>query len=235
MFSIYDSDYFDEITLSVPGYREVTDRLYQNIEKKPYCTVLDIGTGTGEIALKLAGSVFRVVAVDNSKDMLRKICGKTMRKSINNIRIIERDITDRAFLWPNTDPVLLDCMFTSVVCCFVLHHLRDRWKKIVLEQLRKSLKPGGKIIIADMKPEKAWQIRKQANAVYWRLVRERENRYPVWSAVKSVLSCLFFEHSLSPEAWEELLKEAGYKDARKEAIGDFTLISANCRRQGSDS
>jgi len=78
-----------------------------------------------------------------------------------------------------------------------------------------------------MIPERVWQIRKQTNAIYWKLIREKENRYPVWFIVKNILSCLVFERSLSASAWEELLRGAGYKNTRSETFDDFILVWAN--------
>ncbi|MFA6142665.1 MAG: methyltransferase domain-containing protein [Candidatus Omnitrophota bacterium] len=227
MFSIYNARYFDKIALSIPGYREITDKLVQQIEKKPYCTVLDMGAGTGRIALKLADGVFKVVALDNSEEMLGRLSEKARRRRVDNIQIVKKDITSWELLWPNTDLILGDGVFTSVICSFVLHHLRDKWKKVVLGQLRKSMKPDGQIIIADVRPEKAWQIRKQVNVIYWKLIHEKENKYPGWLIAKNALSYLFFEHSLSADAWKELLREAGYKNAKCEICGDFVLAWAN--------
>lgn len=227
MFSVYSARYFDRIALLIPGYVEISDKIVQLVDKKSHCAVLDVGAGTGSIALKLSDSVSEIVAVDNSEEMLEKIRDKIKNKNRSNIRVVKKDITSWEFLWPDSDPVLTECAFTSIVCSFVLHHLNDKWKKIVLEKMRESFKPNGRIIIADIRPKKVWQARRQANAIYWKLIHEKENRYPVGLIAKNILSCLFFEHSLSVDLWEKLLREAGYKNIKNEVFGDFILVWAN--------
>lgn len=227
MFSIYNARYFDRVALSIPGYQEITGRIAQLINRESYCVVLDVGTGTGRVILKLADSVSKVVAVDNSEEMLRKLSEKIKKKHINNIQIAKKDITSWEFLWPNTDPILTEYAFTSIVCSFILHHFKYKWKKIVVDKLRESLRQNGQIIIADINPEKVWQIRKRINANYWKLISEKENSYPIGLMAKNILSCLFFEHSLSAVSWEELLKEAGYINIKNEVFDNFILVWAN--------
>lgn len=226
MFSMYSSHYYDEVALSIPGYQEITDRLIQLVEKKSYNTILDLGTGTGRVAVKLADSVYRVIAVDKSEEMLNKLDEKIRRKHIENIEIIKKDITGWEFLWPNTEPILTECVFTSIICSFVLLHLNNKWKAIVLEKLRGSLKPNGRIFIADVKPENAWRVRKGANKIYRRLIANREKKYPILFTVKCTLSCLFCERLLSEGQWRELLKGAGYNDIVSEDFNNFMLLYA---------
>jgi ubiquinone/menaquinone biosynthesis C-methylase UbiE len=227
MFSIYNARYFDKVALLTPGYREITDRIVQLVGREQYCAVLDLGSGTGRMAITLSGNNSKIVAVDNSEEMLKKLSERIKKKHVNNIQITKKDITSWEFLWPNTDPILTEYAFTSIVCSFILHHFKYKWKKIVIDKLREALRPEGQIIIADVKPEKVWQIRKQTNAIYWKLIREKENRYPIGLMAKNILSCLFFEHSLSVGSWEKVLREAGYKNIKNEAFGEFILIWAN--------
>ncbi len=226
MLSIYNARYFDKVALSIPGYREITNRLIQLIEKKSRNTILDLGAGTSRVAVKLADSVYKVIAVDKSEEMLDKLDEKIRRKHIDNIEIIKKDITGWEFLWPNTEPILTECMFTSIICSFVLLHLNDKRKAIVLERLRGSLKSDGRIFIADIKPEKAWQVRKGVNKIYWRLITERERKYLILFTIKYFLSCLFCEHLLSENKWREVLKETGYSNIMSEDFNNFMLLYA---------
>lgn len=206
---------------------EIMDILIQKVEKKPYYTVLDIGPGAGMIALKLSDSVFKIVAIDDSRTISERMSEEIHAKHIRNIQVIEKDIAGWKFLWPNTEPILTDCAFNSIICGFVLHHLKNKWKKIVLERLRESLTMDGQLIIVDVRPMRRGQIRRRAISLYRKLIRERGSRYPAWFAVKKVLSYLFFGRSLSANAWEKLLREAGYKNTKNEIFGDFILVWAN--------
>lgn len=148
-------------------------------------------------------------------------------KSPYHIVLDEKDITRWEFLWPNTRPILTDYAFTSIICSFALHHLNGKWKKIILEKLRGSLKSDGQLIIVDTKPDMAWCDRSQAISFYWRMAHEKDNGYPAWLIAKNILSCLLFRRPLSAAAWEELLTSAGYRDIKNKTFGDFVLIEAN--------
>lgn len=226
MLSIYDAKYFDKVALSLSGYMEITDRLIQQIEKLPYCTVLDLSAGTGRVALKLSEDVFKVVVVDSSGQMLERISEKIEKKRADNIQVIRKDIAAGEFLWPSHDPILTGCAFNYIICSFVLRHINNSSKKTIIKKLRSSLASGGRMMIVDLIPGSVPRVRKEIDAIYLKLVRERENRYPFWFAIKRMLSYAFREHSLSGNTWEKMLEEAGYKDVAVETFCDFVLISA---------
>jgi len=229
VISIYNAKYYDKIALSIPGYTEIIDRIVQIVHKKSYYTVLDVGTGTGRIPLKLADKVFKIVAVDISQEMLDKLDKKIHKKHIDNIQPIKRNIADWSFLWPNTNPILSECAFNSVICSFILHHINTKWKKIVLERLRESLTLDGLLIIADVDIRKAWKIKKLANHIYWELIKKRENKYPICFILRQTLSYLFFEHPLLEESWIRLLTQIGYGNVKFETFNNFILIWARSK------
>jgi len=224
MDSIYNTKYYDIVALSIPGYKEVVDKIIQLVDKKSYCSILDVGTGTGRIALKLADKVFKIVAIDISQEMLNKLDEETRKKHIDNIQTVRRNITDWSFLWPVSDPILLGCAFNSVICSLVLHHINTRWKKVVLEELKGSLKSDGLLVILGVNAKSAWKVKKLANRLYWDLIKKKENKYPIRFILKRTISYLFFEHRLSKERWRGLLNGIGYDNVNFETFGNFELI-----------
>jgi ubiquinone/menaquinone biosynthesis C-methylase UbiE len=95
---------------------------------------LEIGIGTGRIAIPLVEAGVRVVGVDISGDMLRKLVEK------------------RGGSWPQVaiaDATRLpfpDAVFGSAVASHVLH-LIPEWKNAVQEVLR-VIRPGGRFLVA---------------------------------------------------------------------------------------
>ncbi len=103
----------------------------------PHC--LDVGAGTGNIALKLLGyDAASITGVDLSKEMLSKLREKLAQyKSKATVKLIARDID--SFLENN------DQTFDFIVISSVLHHLPDYYATI--KNLQQVLRPGGVIFI----------------------------------------------------------------------------------------
>jgi 2-polyprenyl-3-methyl-5-hydroxy-6-metoxy-1,4-benzoquinol methylase len=73
-------------------------------------SVLDIGCGSGIMAIPLAGIVKKVTALDISTGMLDILKERTEKKGINNIRILNRDWTE---VLPEKDLPLHDVVLAS--------------------------------------------------------------------------------------------------------------------------
>ncbi len=114
----------------------------------PTWTVGDLGAGTGHIAVALAPFVRRVIAVDESPAML-----KTARQRAQNLPNIEfRAGTLEELPVPNAE---LD----AALLMLVLHHATD--PAIVLAEARRTLRPGGKLLLLDMLPHDHVEYREQ--------------------------------------------------------------------------
>lgn len=103
-------------------------------------TVLDIGCGTGEMAIGLAAHCRQVIAVDVSAAMVEYAAAKAARRD-------SRPITFRqaGFLTFEQPPASLDVVISQ----FALHHLPDFWKFNALRRVHAALKPGGRFLLQD--------------------------------------------------------------------------------------
>ena len=103
--------------------------------------VLEIGTGSGELALKLSAHCRKVVAIDISKIMIdfAKVKAESQKKT--NIQFY-----NAGFLtYENcTEP------FDAIVTQLALHHLPDYWKMMALRRVYGMLKEGGKFYLRDV-------------------------------------------------------------------------------------
>ncbi len=104
-------------------------------------SILEIGTGTGELALRLSEYCKKVVAIDVSKTMIE--FAKTKAKSQNKTNI---QFYNAGFLTyeNHTEP------FDAVVTQLALHHLPDYWKMMALRRIYGMLKEGGKFYLRDV-------------------------------------------------------------------------------------
>lgn len=89
---VYDRLYGDK---DYDGEVELLDRLFRRYATQPIRSVLDVGCGTGNHAVRLAAKGYRVVGLDRSAEMLavadRKVrdCGLNLRFHQADIRNIE--------------------------------------------------------------------------------------------------------------------------------------------------
>lgn len=94
--------------------------------------VLDVGTGTGAVAIAISPMVNRVIGVDFSQGMLNRA------ERHDNIYYIK---------WDVRKPLFWGGIFTKVVARQVFHHIPET--QVVVDICYKVLKKGGKFIIVE--------------------------------------------------------------------------------------
>jgi ubiquinone/menaquinone biosynthesis C-methylase UbiE len=106
--------------------------------------VLDVGCGTGTLALEVArrvGSIGRVVGVDPSSEQIAHARSKATRRNVPvefQIGVIEQ------LPFP-------DQTFDVVLSTLMMHHVPASVKRQGLAEITRVLKPGGRLVIADFK------------------------------------------------------------------------------------
>ena len=98
--------------------------------------LLEIGTGTGVISLKLSSLVALITAIDLSPEMLKIAKEKTEKQSVKNIDFRTGDICNLDFP---------DNSFDSIIASNVLHLLFEPAK--ALQEIKRVVKPDGTVII----------------------------------------------------------------------------------------
>lgn len=106
----------------------------------PESTILEIGTGTGEFAVRAAARCARVYAADVSEPMLEYARKKAESRDVGNIEFMRA-----GFL-----TFTLDEPVDAIVSQLALHHLPDHWKAIALTRVYDALKDGGRFYLRDM-------------------------------------------------------------------------------------
>ena len=98
--------------------------------------IIDIATGTGDIALCFANDDVEVIGIDNASMMLDLANKKAMETP--NVKFQLEDAENMSFK---------DNTFDLITIAFGLRNVSD--KKAVLESILSSLKPGGKLMILE--------------------------------------------------------------------------------------
>jgi len=142
------SDYFsrnaaswDEIrTLHAPD-KAVETAILKLIGKRPFQTMLDLGTGTGRLLEILSPLYRRGVGIDMSREMLAVARANLDRAGVTNAQVRQGDIF--------APPVERDS-FDLVTIHQVLHYLDDPARGV--REAARLLRPAGRLVVVDFEP-----------------------------------------------------------------------------------
>jgi len=125
----------------LPGFQDLRDRILDAADPQADDVVVDIGAGTGLLALSLAGRVRSVWAIDISSSMLDYLDAKAESAEVDNIRCA---VASAASL------PLVDASVDLAVSNYCFHHLDDAGKVRALSEAARVLRPGGRLVFGDM-------------------------------------------------------------------------------------
>lgn len=120
----------------------VADAIRASVTLDPTMRVIDVGAGTGLLGLTLAVDVGAMVLAEPSEGMLDVAREKLAAGGPPNVTAISLDLV--------VDPLPPD-PFDLAVSLLVLHHIADTGA--ALSAIRRLLRPGGRIALADLDAE----------------------------------------------------------------------------------
>jgi ubiquinone/menaquinone biosynthesis C-methylase UbiE len=117
------------------------ERLVRQADVRAGHRVLDLGCGTGSLAVRLAQAApgAEVVGIDPDPEVLRRAAGKAARAGVD-VRFEEGSAESLPYG---------DGAFDRVVSSLVFHHLGPKAKRRAAAEIFRVLRPGGELHVAD--------------------------------------------------------------------------------------
>ena len=134
----FDPDTYDEVvSAEVPAYQRLQDAVVQATLGRTARRVLDLGSGTGVTAQRIASHHpgVHLVGLDEDEAMLERARGA---------------LPDADFRVGRLEDALPTGPFDTVVSALAVHHLDSRHKADLFVRVARLLSPGGRFVLGDL-------------------------------------------------------------------------------------
>jgi SAM-dependent methyltransferase len=195
-----------------PWSRSVTEDVgfYVAESRKSGGTVVELGVGTGRIAIPIAEKGKRVIGVDSSREMLAAC--RRRAEAVGVAELLDLRLGDLRNPPLDEQVPLVICPFRSYL------HLADDGERIeALEAARRSLVPGGRLIfdVFEPKPDDIAETHgrwlEREPGIYERAHWDEEARTLTLSVRGPEGAATMSLAWISRDQWQELLEEAGFE------------------------
>lgn len=197
-----------------PGFARILAAVLTAAAAAPSDRVVDLGAGTGFLTLPLAAASGSVLAVDVSQRMLDRLAlaAAAQGSPAARVRVLRADLA--SFDLP---PASVDV----VVSCYALHHLSHKDKRRLLERAAAWLRPGGRLVVADMMFGRGTTRRDRGIAAQQARAMLAKGLPGAWRLLRNVVRLglgLGEDRPAPPTFWTSAARAAGLDGVRYEPI-----------------
>ncbi len=121
------------------------DIAFERLGLKANDVLLDVGTGTGDKAIRAARLCRQAIGIDISRRSLKAAYTKASKGGLNNVTFAYGSLEN-----PCSELDLFSYGITKILTVYSLHHLPDLLKKKSLKTLVNLLHRPGRMVIADL-------------------------------------------------------------------------------------
>jgi ubiquinone/menaquinone biosynthesis C-methylase UbiE len=187
-----------------PGFCGLRERIVELAEPQAQDTVVDVGSGTGLLALAFAARTARVWAIDSSPAMNEYLRARAVSAGLHNLETV---------LASAVSLPLPDGVADVVVSNYCMHELRGAEKCRALAEARRVLKPGGRLVIGDMMFSLNPLAARDRRVVSVKLRTLASRGLPgLWRLLKNAARLIAgrWEHPANAGWWREALERSGF-------------------------
>lgn len=208
------------------GLTKVTEALLQAAQVTPSTVVVDLGSGNGQISLPLARQGAHVLAVDVSSAMVGHLLAQAQAEDLSTLAAVAVPIEELMLPARSVD---------LVVSSYALHHLRDPDKARLVAAAAGWLRPGGRLVVADMMFGRGSSSRDRAiiRAKLAALARKGPGGW--WRIAKNAAryALRIQERPVPMKAWTAMFAEAGLAEVTSATVvAEAGLVTG--RRPGAE-
>ncbi len=198
----------------------VVEAVLASCDARPGMVVVDLGCGSGQVALPLARRGSFVLAVDLSANAIELLKKHAAEQGLANVHALLQPIEGL-----DLGPQSMDL----VVSNYALHHLRDGDKAEVVRMSYEWLRPGGQLVIGDMMMGRGTSP--EDRAVILTKIRAFARRGPAgwWRIVKNGwrFALRLQEKPLPAKTWEVIARTAGFEQVSAvRVVAEAWVLSA---------
>lgn len=146
LWEVYAASY-DRVLNELPFYRQMVERHIEAMSQSHIARVLDIGAGTGNVAVELLRRGKQVTAIEPTWAMLSRLLEKTSTIAPDQLRTIGESAEDLS--------EIPDGHFDGVTISLAFFDMSQPW--VAFSETIRVLKPGGLLVVTE--PKQAFQVR----------------------------------------------------------------------------